>query len=195
MSIKHDIDCNLDNFVADEKKTRIIVMSMSHSPVFKDTMSEIQSWLPLCKNDKLSHVTSFLDSDVLVRVEGRIKKSELYVITIVPWYSTASAELPKPIIETAHYNCGLHGTENIHKQFWETFEVVRIRRALRDFGKCCFICRRWRPVKVIQKVVSLPVFRFPEHSKLYPFVIRYVAMSELFHVERSKTQLVYVCIN
>ena len=74
--------------------------------------------------------------------------------------------------------------------------IVGIHRALRTLGKYCFICRRWRAGNVRPKMAPLPKFRFPEHSKLYPFVNTGMDMFGPFHIEKSRTQteLNYVCM-
>ena len=74
--------------------------------------------------------------------------------------------------------------------------IVGIRRALRTLWKYCFICRRWRADNVRPKMAPLPKFRFPEHSKLYPFVNTGMDVFGPFHIEKSRTQteLNYVCM-
>ena len=74
--IKRDVPCNLD-FAADENKARSFLLRISQSTHFKDTVSRLQSGLHLGKKDKLLPYTPFLDSDGLLRVEGRIQKSGL----------------------------------------------------------------------------------------------------------------------
>ena len=51
-SIKRDITCDLDDFAADENKARALLLKISQSTHFKDTVSRLQSGLPLDKKDK-----------------------------------------------------------------------------------------------------------------------------------------------
>ena len=194
--IKRDIPCNLDDFAADENKARSFLMRISQSTHFKDTVSRLQSGLPLDKKDKLLPYTPFLDSDGLLRVEGRIQKSGLPFQSKHPVILHSQCRVAKLLIEKAHHDCGHHGIEHVRAHIQATFMIVGIRRALRTLGKYCFICRRWRADNVRPKMAPLPKFRFPEYSKLYPFVNTGMDMFGPFHIEKSRTQteLNYVCM-
>ena len=108
----------------------------------------------------------------------------------------SKCRVAKLLIEKAHHNCGHHGVEHVRAHIQATFMIVGIRRALRTLGKYCFICRRWRADNVRSKMAPLPIFRFPEHSKRYPFVNTGMDMFRAFHIEKSRnqTELNYVCM-
>ena len=140
--------------------------------------------------------TPFLDSDGLLRVEGRIQKSGLSFQSKHPVILHSKCRVAKLLIEKAHHDCGHHGIEHVRAHIQATFMIVGIRRALRTLGKYCFICRRWRADNVRPNMAPLPKFRFPELSKLYPFVNTGMDMFGPFHIEKSRTQteLNYVCM-
>ena len=171
-------------------------MSISQTTQFKDKVSRFQSGLPLDKKDKLLPYTAFLDSDGLLRVEERIQKSGLPFQSKHPVILHSKCRVAQRLIEKPHHDCGHHGIEHVPAHIQATFMIVGIRRALRTLGKYCFICRRWRAHKVRPKMAPLPKFRFPEHSKLYPFVNNGMDMFGPFHIENSRTQteLNYVCM-
>ncbi|XP_075246014.1 uncharacterized protein LOC142339679 [Convolutriloba macropyga] len=194
--IKGDVACDLHDFAADENKARNFLLRISQSTHFKDTVSRLQSGLPLDKKDKLLPYTPFLDSDGLPRVEGRIQKSGLPFQSKHPVILDSRCRVAKMLIEKTHHDCGHHGIEHARAHIQATLIIVGIRRALRTLGKYCFICRRWRADNVRPKVTSLPKFRFPEYTKIYPFVNTGMDMFGPFHIEKSRTQteLNYVCI-
>ncbi|XP_075247147.1 uncharacterized protein LOC142340458 [Convolutriloba macropyga] len=57
--IKRDIPCDLDDFAADENKARSFLLRISQSTHFKDTVSRLQSGLPLDKKDIYYHIHPF----------------------------------------------------------------------------------------------------------------------------------------
>ncbi|XP_075243714.1 uncharacterized protein LOC142337965 [Convolutriloba macropyga] len=179
----------LDDFAADKNKARTFLLSISQSTHFKDTVSRLQSGLPLDKKDKLLPYTPFLDSDGLLRVEGRIQKSGLPFQSKHPVILHSKCRVAKLLIEKAHHDCGHHGIEHVRAHIQATFMRVGIRKARRILGKYCFICRRSRADNVRPKMAPLPNFCFPEHSKLYPFLNIGMDMFGPFHIEKSKTQL------
>ena len=195
-SIKRDVPCDLDDFAADDNKARNFFLRISQSTHFKDTDSRLQSGLNLDRKDKLLPYTPFLDSDGLLRVEGRIQKSGLPFQSKHPVILHSKCRVAKLLIEKAHHDCGHHGIEPVRAHIKATFMIVGIRRALRTLGKYCFICRRWRADNVRPKMAPLPNFCFPEHSKPYPFVKTEMDMFGSFHIEKSRTQIErnYVCM-
>ena len=195
-SIKRDVPCDLDDFAADENKARNFLLRISQSTHFNDTVSRLQSGLPLDRKDKLLPYTPFLDSAGLLRVEGRIQKSGLPFQSKHPVILHSRYRVAKLLIEKAHHDCGHHGIEHVRAHVQAPFMIVGNRRALRTLGKYCFICRRWRADNVRPKTAPLPKFRFPEHSKLYPFVNTGMDMFGPFHIGKSRTQteLNYVCM-
>ena len=193
--IKHDVPCDLDDFAADENKAGNFLLRISHSTHFKDTISRLQSGLPLDKKDKILPYTHFLDGDGLLSVEGRIQKSGVPFQSKKRWFSTASAELPICLSRKHITTAGIMEL-NIRAHIQANFMIVWIRRALRNLGKYCFICTRWRADNVRPFMAPLPIFLFLEHSKLFPFVNTWIDMFGPFHIERSRTQteLNYVCV-
>ena len=106
-SIKRDVPCNLDDFAADENKARHFLLRISQSTHFKDTVSRLQTGLPLDKKDKMLPYTPFLDSYGLLRVEGRIQKSGLPFQSKHPLILHSMCRVAM-LIEKAHHDCGHH---------------------------------------------------------------------------------------
>ena len=132
MLIKRDVPCDLDDFADDENKARSILLRISQSTHFKDTVSRLQSGLPLDKKDKLLPYTPFLDSDGLLRAEGRIQKSGLPFRSKHPVILHSKCRVFKLLIGKAHHDCGI---EHVRAHIQATFMIVGIRRALRTLGK------------------------------------------------------------
>ena len=105
-SIKCDVPCDLDDLAADENKAHHFLLRISQSTHLKDTVSRLQSGLPLDKNDNLLPYIPFLDSDELLRVEGRIQKSGLPFQSKHPVILHSKCRVAKLLIEKAHHDCG-----------------------------------------------------------------------------------------
>ena len=133
-SIKRDILGKLDDFAADENKARTFVLRISQSTLFKDTVSRLQSGLPLDMKDKLLPYAPFLVGDGLLRVEGRIQKSGLPFQSKHPVILHSKCRVAKLLIEKTHHNCGHLGIEHVRAHIQATFIIVGIRRALRTLG-------------------------------------------------------------
>ena len=149
------------------------------------------------KIDNLMSFALYLDDIGLLRVRGGINKAPLsYSAKKHPLVLHSRSRFAWLLIEKTHHNSGHQGVEHVTAHLTQTVLMIGLRKVLRNLGKYCFICRRWKTDNVRPKMVDLTDVRFLDVNKQYPFVNREVDMFGPFYIvdKRKDTQVYSLCL-
>ena len=145
--------------VADLEQAQHILISHCQSECFGDTIKQLKSSQAVSRSSQLSKLDPFLDHQGVLRVGGRLQRSDM------PMERKHPAILPKSHIVTQlivkhHHELVQHQgkgmtVNSVRGQFW----VQGLSQIVSKMLFNCYACRRQRKVPQDQKMSDLPIDR------------------------------------
>ncbi|XP_011700862.1 PREDICTED: uncharacterized protein LOC105457721 [Wasmannia auropunctata] len=177
----------------DEAETRIL--KIVQNAQFPSEIKGLTNENPTIKG-KIANLSPFIDSDGLIRVGGRIQKSELAFSRKHPILLPSRHNLTDRIIHETHerhHHAGIQTTLYILRQkYW----LIDGRNQVRKIVRACVKCFRFDASAVEYKMGSLPAARVRE---AVPFTNTGVDFCGPFFIKEKKHRnrarvKVYVCV-
>lgn len=176
-------------------ETEIHVLKMVQASQFGNEIKVLQNKGSITKG-RLSNLSPYLDDKGLIRVGGRLQKSNLAFASKHPMLLPSRHRLSDNIIRETHeryHHAGIQTTLSILRQrFWLLDGKNQVRKVVRT----CIRCFRFDPNTVEYKMGNLPSARVCE---AIPFVNTGVDFCGPFHIKEKKYRnrnriKVYVCV-
>ncbi|XP_067208500.1 uncharacterized protein [Linepithema humile] len=184
------------SLIAEEiNRAEIRVLKILQNTQFYDEMKKLADKVSINKG-KLANLNPFLDENGLIRVGGRLQKSELSFgqkhPILLPNRHSLTDNIIREIYER-HYHAGIQTTLYILRQkFW----ILDGRNQVRKVVRTCVRCFRFNPNTVEYKMGNLPVARVRGTP---PFTNTGIDFCGPFFIKerkyRNRTRIkVYVCV-
>ena len=144
-----------------------IIRHVQHK-VFSSEISRLSSGNPINKTSSLRKLDPMLDSNGVLVVGGRIRRSLLDEgfkhPCIVPYDSPVAYRIVLECHEIAHYGC-----EWVVAQVRQKYWVTRIRNIVRKVKNNCVKCRQLFAEPCCQKMADLPIQRLEAHKPPFSY--------------------------
>ncbi|XP_071055074.1 uncharacterized protein [Onthophagus taurus] len=138
----------------------------------------------------------FLDDQHLIRVGGRLRRSQLDFQTCHPLLLPSKHRLTELIIENAH-KISLHsGLKTLQYLLLQQFWILSSRRSIRRCLSKCLKCFRCRPRTITQPMSDLPSVRVTRSKPFDAICIDYAGpfIISMTRAREVKTTKAYVCV-
>lgn len=179
------------------KCARMICIKMSQNTYFKNEIDLLSKGLMLnAKNSRIANLNPFLDTDAILRVGGRLSKSQLCYDQKFPIILSNKCNLTKLIVLDAHRKT-LHGgiqlTLNIVNQsYW----IVNAKNVVKKVIHLCIPCFKQKAAPKAPFMGNLPEFRLNQNR---PFRISGVDYAgpftlKMFSGRCNRTSKAYICL-
>ncbi|XP_048481754.1 uncharacterized protein LOC119693943 [Plutella xylostella] len=148
------------------RKAETLVLRKSQQDAFGQEIECLRNNKPLPSNSRLIKLTSYLDDDGLLRVEGRIDKvTGVSTSTTRPAILDGKHRVAQLLVEHEHRRA-LHGAhEHVVNELRQRYWVVKLRSAVRAAAARCLLCRRRRAAPAAQRMGPLPAARLQHHRR------------------------------
>ena len=145
-----------------------------YDQILKKLSRDVVSPNQMRKLNELKSLRNFrpcVDSDLMLRVEGRLENAELPVDTRHPFIIPSRHAFTRLIVLNEHILAGhagpLYTLTQTRQQFWITFGNGSVKHYIADCGECAL--QRAKPVR--QSLSDLPSFRVTRARANKPFQI------------------------
>ena len=141
---------------------------------------------PLTHSSSIRRLDPFVDSDGLLRVGGRLRRSSAHGVGVHPVIIPHKHVVAEVI--TRHYHNISHlGTEWVVSRLRERFWITNIRGVVKRVAFACPTCKRFFAAPLKQKMADLPTQRLVPFES--PFTITGVDCFGPFMVKRARTEV------
>jgi hypothetical protein len=134
-------------------------ITLTQQQVFQPELRALRKLLPMPKCSKLCSLSVFLDSSGLIRVGGRLKKSNIPIDQKHPIVLPNRSPLTKLIIKQMHLNHFHAGPQLLLSVVQSRFWIIRAKDVIRHFVHSCVTCTRFKAQTLQQVMADLPSFR------------------------------------
>mgnify|MGYP002717571259 CR=1 FL=1 len=181
---------------ADEiKEAEIRILRIGQATQFADVIKDLKN-KNTTKQGKIANLIPFIDDDGLIRVGGRLQKSDLAFSQKHPILLPSRHPLTDNIIREIHqkhFHAGIQTTLCLIRQrFW----LLDGRNQVRKIVRTCTRCFRFNAIPIEYKMGNLPQARIRETT---PFTHTGVDFCGPFYIKEKKYRnrnrvKVYVCV-
>lgn len=123
---------------------------------FQSTLELLKKKKVLNRNDALRKLNPFLDEFGLLRIGGRLSKSNLLYTAKHPIVLKAISYPVKLLIETIHRKCGHLGKEAMLAEIKQKYHILKVKKVTRSIINECVACRRVQSKPCGQLMADLP---------------------------------------
>ena len=121
----------------------------------------------ISKSLNIAKLSSFIEEDVTIRVEGGLKRSNLDYNAKHPILLTAKHPVVQFLLEKAHRENLHEGTEYVRNMLHQESWIIELRNALRKIKSRFIKCRYRNASPIHPPMAELPRERLDEH--MFPF--------------------------
>lgn len=178
------------------EKSLLILIRIAQSHSFNLEIRNLQAKKSIPGNSQVLALNPFIDDNEILRVGGRLSKSELPYDKKYPILLPYKHPLTDMIIKQEHERLLHAGAQGVLASLRRKFWPINGRNAVRKIIHKCITCFRLRPTKVTPQMGDLPKARI---TPARPFATSGIDFAGPFLVKDGKTRnrkLVkcYVCI-
>ena len=123
-------------------QTRLLLLRLSQQQSFHATHQLLSSGKTLPKSDSLSRFCPYLDEDQLMRVGGRLEKTDLPHSTKHPVILHHSSHIVKLLCLQVHKTSGHPGPGALQAILAQDFLITGARRLAKETSKHCVPCQK-----------------------------------------------------
>ncbi|XP_018407519.1 PREDICTED: uncharacterized protein LOC108783448 [Cyphomyrmex costatus] len=152
--------------VDEYKHARLFWLRVIQQNLFLDDVRRLKNSKPVAKTSKLISLNPFLDDDDLIRVGGRLRKSDLSYNAKCPLI-LAAHPLVTLIIQHAHLRSLHAGTQLTLCVLREEFWILRARQTVRAVLYRCITCTREKAVIPSELMGDLPAMRIRQVDRAF----------------------------
>lgn len=178
--------CQVPDQPVGRDEVEIFIIKQVQQAAFRDDIDKLQKENNLRNNSQLLRLNPFLDEDGILRVGGRIRKSDLGHYEKMPVIIPKKSHIAVLLVRHFHqktYHQGRHFTEGEVRRngFW----VIGVKRLIANVLRDCVTCCKLRRQTAEQKMADLPEDRLTPSP---PFTYVGVDMFGPFSVVTRKTR-------
>ncbi|XP_048508863.1 uncharacterized protein LOC105691000 [Athalia rosae] len=140
----------------DMEDSRLFWIKATQSAYFQEELAQLNWHSQLPNSHPLSRLTAFIDKDGVLRVGGRLKKSELSYETKHPAILPRTSRLSKLIIAHAHKQTMHGGTQTTLALIRQLHWIIGGRAPVKSYVLRCVVCARQRGIRAQQLMGQLP---------------------------------------
>ncbi|XP_043502336.1 uncharacterized protein LOC122524254 [Polistes fuscatus] len=144
---------------ADLEDSRLFWVKATQAAYFQDELALLRRQSHLPSSHPLSRLTAFIDNEGVLRVGGRLRRSELSYDTKHPEILPRTSRLSELIIAHAHKKT-MHGeTQTTLALIRQLYWIVGGRAPVKSHILRCVMCARHRGIRAQQLMGQLPLAR------------------------------------
>ena len=143
------------------------------------------------KTLNIAELSLFIKKDWTIRMEGRLKLSNLDYSAKHPILLTSKHPVIQLLLEKAHRNNLHEGTEYVRIMLQQEIWIIGLRNALSEIKSRCIKCRQRNANPIHPPMADLPRERFDEH--VFPFTHTGVDYFGPFEVKFLRQTLNWWC--
>lgn len=181
---------------AEWAKAEIVVLRLVQKLSFPQEYDSIENNRLLPRNSKILQLSPFLDSDGLMRVQGRLQNASVNQSQKHPIILPKHHHVTKLIIRRYHQDTLHGGTSLVLATSRQKFWILDARRAIGSEIHQCIICTRYRRATLSQQMGQLPAARVREFKPFSHVGIDYAGPITIktSALRKAKTTKGYICI-
>ncbi|XP_044751667.1 uncharacterized protein LOC123311663 [Coccinella septempunctata] len=127
---------------------------------FMEEINALMQGKPFSSSSRLRTLNCFLsEQDGLLRLAGRLEKSELNVQTRKPIILDPQHKITKLIVQKYHEDVHHHGQEIVINNLRQKFWILRLRQTVKSIWNSCQLCKIRRATPRIPVMGQLPECR------------------------------------
>ena len=161
---------------------------MTQHKHYPNEMRDLTNGKELDRKSKVLSLKPFLDEDNLMRVGGRLQRTDWVYGQKHPWILPAEDKYSELLIKRCHKEVMHSGLQDTMTQVREMYWIVRGRQLTKKIVKSCFICRKYKVKAGQQHTAPLPRDRITESQ---PFDVVGIDFAGPLYV-KPHSQKVYI---
>jgi hypothetical protein len=167
---------------AEYRRALIVLARCTQQAYFHEELKCLKANKPVPKSSKLSSYTPILDENKLIRILGRLQKSDLEENQKHQILLPASSKFTQVLIDEAHERT-MHGgaivtIQYLRNQWW----ILNARTAVKSQNRKCITCTRYRGEAAQQLMGNLPSYRVQIN---HPFIHTGIDFAGYFEIKTS----------
>lgn len=183
-SIKHQIAKSSPLLVNEIKHAEFAIIRWIQREQFDSEIKAINNNQNISRSSKLRKLNPFIDSDNILRVNGRLRNAFMPYDEKYPIILPAKHRIVYLIVDF-HHKQTLHGGPQVTvNQIRQVYWILNIRNFTRHFTHKCVICFKNKPTLSSQLMGALPFARVNDRSK--PFSATIVDYAGPYDIRASK---------
>ena len=153
-------DKEMDCLTVDELKgAENVIIKDVQATLFGQEINDLSKGKSLPESNKLSSLFPFVDSDGVMRVDGRLANLNIPYVMKHPPILDRSHHATKLLIEWTHRRNGHVGTDHVLSLLREAYWILSGRLAVNQVVHRCFLCRVKRARQKFPYMANLPQCR------------------------------------
>ena len=147
------------------------LIRMTQKELFANEYRKLLKGEPLSQSSTLAMLSPVLDSEGIVRVDGRLRDAEFLPYNALhPVILPKSAAITRLIVKHFHEDCHHGGTNRTLAELTQRFWIISAREAIRSWEKKCSWCRRRKSRPSQQIMSTLPECRLTQSLRAFHHV-------------------------
>jgi len=135
------------------------LIKISQAVSFQEEIRSLKSGKVLDRSSPLYQLSPLLDSEGVVRVNGRIRESDVNDAVKFPIILKPKNQVTKLLIMHFHKKANHQGQEFVLNELRQQYWIIQGRAAVRKAWDSCQVCKNHRAKPVLPEMGSLPKFR------------------------------------
>ncbi|XP_015189713.1 PREDICTED: uncharacterized protein LOC107073542 [Polistes dominula] len=176
--------------------SRLFWVKATQSAYYSEEISVLSRRSQLPSSHPLSRLTVFIDAGGVLRVGGRLSKSELMYEAKHPAILPRSSRLSELIIAHAHKKTMHGGTQSTLALIRQLYWIFGGRAPVKSYVLRCVVCARYRGIRAQQLMGQLPLARVTPSRPFSHTGIDYAGPLTLktWKGRGSKTHKGWICV-
>ncbi|XP_065087100.1 uncharacterized protein LOC135708850 [Ochlerotatus camptorhynchus] len=128
-------------------------------------------WYALEKSSPLYKITPMIDSDGIIRMEGRAKDAEALPFDLrFPIILPKGHEVTRKLVQHYHKRCGHTFRETVKNYLRQRYYIENVNAVVKKVSASCIWCKVHRNQPRIPRMAPLPIERLSPHLRSFSYV-------------------------